>query len=299
MKKNKFHRHLLYACLRLLMLLGSVLPYRVAVSLGAAIGRFGWYVLLPRERRKTLEHLRLAFGNEKTEAELEQIGASTFDHYGRCAAEWVKIDHLIAHLDHYISVEGYEHLDRGFEAGNGVIVVAAHFGNWELMAGHAALKGYPCSVIARKLYLEQYDRLMMGMRRKMKLDMMYRTDSPRRMLEVLRQNRLLGFVVDQAIEDVEVIQVQFFGKPAWTPVAPARFARASGAPLIIAYMVREGLRHRIVVEPPIALADTGDRAADLRANTQAWVSAQERFIRRHPHLWVWNHRRWKEIRASG
>jgi Kdo2-lipid IVA lauroyltransferase/acyltransferase len=275
------------------MAVGSVLPFRAASALGAAIGRFAWRVL-PRERYKTLAHLRLAFGNEKSEKELERIGLRTFDHYGRCVAEWVKIDHLIAHLDEYVATEGYEHLDRALAAGKGTIIIAAHFGNWELMAGHGALKGYPGTGIARKIYLEHYDQLIVNLRKKMKLETIYRHEHPRRILEALHQNRMLGFVVDQAIDDVEQIPVQFFGRPAWTPVAPVRFARATGAAMIPVFMIREGLKHRIVVEPPIPLVETGDRKADIAANTQAWVAVQERYIRRYPHLWVWNHKRWKD-----
>lgn len=297
MKKNKFHRHLIHVILRFLMAAGSVLPFGAALALGAAIGRFAWRVL-PRERHKTLAHLRLAFGNEKSEKELEEIGRRTFDHYGRCVAEWVKIDYIIAYLDEYVTTEGYEHLDRALAAGKGTVIIAAHFGNWELMAGHGALKGYPGTGIARKIYLEHYDQLIVDLRKKMKLGTIYRHEHPRRILEALHQNRMLGFVVDQAIDDVEQIPVQFFGRPAWTPVAPVRFARATGAAMIPVFMIREGLKHRIVVEPPIPLVETGDRKADIAANTQAWVAVQERYIRRYPHLWVWNHKRWKDTTTA-
>lgn len=276
------------------MAAASVMPYRCVAGLGAFLGRAVWR-LLPRERRKTLEHLRLAFGAEKDLGELQGIGRRTFEHYGVLIAEWVKIGHLISHLDEFFVTEGYAHLDAAFAKGRGIVIVAAHFGNWELMAGHASLKGYPCSVVARKIYFDKYNQLLTSMRRRMNLETIYRTENPRRMLEALRQNRMVGFVVDQAIVGVEAVQTRFFGHPAWTPVAPVRFAQVSGAPLIPAFIVREGLRHRIIVEPPIALVRSGDRRADLLANTQAWVDVQERFIRRYPHLWVWNHRRWKSI----
>lgn len=294
MKKKKFHRYLLYAVLRFLMALAVLLPYRAAVAIGAAIGRFAWSVLA-HERSKTLDHLRLAFGAEKKFKELEQIGRRMFDHYGRTMAEWVKIDHLIKHLDEYVTAEGYEHLERALKKGRGIVIVAAHFGNWELMAGHIAMNGIPLSAIARKIYIEQYDRMLTKLRRKMNVETIYRHEHPRRLLKVLHDNRALGFVVDQAIEDVDAISVNFFGRPAWTPVAPARFARATGAALIPMFIVREGEKHRIVVEPPIELVDTRDRAADIRKNTEAWVAVQETYIRRYPHLWVWNHRRWKEL----
>lgn len=242
-----------------------------------------------------MSHLRLALGSEKSEKELEEIGRKTFEHYGLLLAEWLKIDHIIAHLDDYVSTEGYQYLDEAFAKGKGIVLVGAHFGNWELMGGHASLKNYKCTAIARKIYFEKYDRLLTAMRRKMKVETIYRTEHPRKMLKALHQNRMVGFIADQAIEDVDGIQVNFFGHPAWTPVAPVRFAASSGATLLLAFIVREGYKHRIIVEPPISLVDTGNKDEDLRANTAKWVSIQEQYIRRYPHLWVWNHKRWKKI----
>lgn len=276
------------------MFLAALLPYSVVLGLGGAAGRLV-YRILPKERRKMLEHLRLAFGSEKSETEIEAIALKTFEQYGFLLAEWIKVDYFITHLDEVVSTEGYGYLDQAFAKGKGIVLVGAHFGNWEFMGGHTSLKNYPCTAIARKIYFEKYDRLLTSMRRKMKVETIYRSDPPRRMLKALHQNRMVGFFVDQAVEDVDGIWVNFFGRPAWTPVAPVRFASASGAALICGFNIREGLQHRIIVEPPIELVDTGDKAADLRTNTQAWVDIQERYIRRYPHLWVWNHKRWKTV----
>ncbi len=291
MPKKKLHRPVLYALLRIVGALFSLLPFDLAFNFGGAVGRFA-FRRLAKERKKTLAHLAAAFP-EKTPKELEVIGERVFENYGFIIAELGLLEKLIPRLKTELTVEGREYFDAARAKGNGVIAVTAHFANWELLGGWLSLSGYPGSVVARRIYYEKYDRLLVATRAKMKLETIYRDESPRRLLKALRENRVLGIVPDQDVDTVEGVFVDFFGKPAYTPSAPVRFSMASGAPLVPCFLIREGKRYRIVIESPIQIQDTGDKEKDLIANTQKWVTIQERYIRQYPHLWVWNHKRWK------
>ena len=275
-----------------------LLPFRVGYSFGGSLGKAAFWVLA-HERAKTMSHLQMAFGSEKSNAELLKIGQGVFEHYGKMCAEFILIDKIIARFDEFVSTSGVENLDNALRAGKGAVLAVAHFGNWEIMGGFHALKGYPLTVIARKIYFEKYDRYLVALRKKMKVETIYRDESVRTMLLTLRKNRLLGFVVDQDVDSVDGVFVNFFGRPAFTPIAPVRFALASGAPIIPAFIIRDGMRHRVIVEPPIDLVQTGNKEEDVRVNTQKWVDVQERYIRRYPELWVWNHRRWKTQSLNG
>ncbi len=292
MGKIKFHRDFLYTLLISARFFFNLLPYRVGFSFGGTIGKITFHIL-PKEKRKTLLHLRLAFGNEKSDREIRQIGQAVFENYGKTVAELGLIDKIVKHFDGFVTASGYEHFDKALATGKGVVVTIAHFGNWEVMGGYTALKGYPCTVIAKKIYFEKYDRLLVGLREKMKVKTIYRDDSARSMLGVLRKNGMLGFVVDQDVQSVEGVFVNFFNRPAFTPTAPVRFALASGAPIIPVFIIRRGFRHHMIVEPAIELAQSNDKDEDVRVNTQKWVSVQEKYIRKYPELWVWNHKRWK------
>ncbi len=294
MPKKKFHRPILYVLLRITGALFSLLPFEAGLDFGGAVGRFA-FRSLKKEREKTLKHLALAFP-EKSAKELEAIGEKVFENYGYVIAELGLLEKLLPRLEKDLTVEGREHFDNGRAKGNGVIAVTAHFANWELLGGWLAMSGYPGTVVARRIYYEKYDKLLVATRAKMKLETIYRDESPRRILKALRDNRVLGIVPDQDVETVEGVFVDFFGRPAYTPTAPVRFAMASGAPLVPCFLIREGKKYRIKIEPPIQFQDTGDKAKDLVANTQKWVSIQEHYIRQYPHLWVWNHKRWKTSR---
>ena len=291
-QKVRYYHYFLYGLLVIARGFFSILPYRAGFSLAGALGKIAFYIAR-RERNRAISHLSMAFGSEKSEAEIRQIARGVFEHYGKSVVEFLMMDRIIANLDQFVTHSGYENFDKALKAGKGAVCVIAHFGNWELMGGYTSLKGYPCNVIARNIYFRKYDDYIVRMRKMMKVKTIYRDESVRAMLNILRKNEMLGFVVDQDVDFVEGVFADFFGHPAYTAIAPVRFAMAVGAPILPVFMVREGMRHRMIVEPAIELTKTGNKDEDIRINTQRWVAVQEKFIRKYPHLWVWNHRRWK------
>ncbi len=269
-----------------------LLPFSWGFHFAGFIGKSAFY-LLPTEKRKVVTHLKMAFP-DKSEAEIVTLGARNFQNYGYTMAELALLDKQLPKFDKLITVEGREHFDTGRAAGKGIIALTAHFGNWEILGGWLSMLGYPGSVVARKIYYDKYNELLVGVRSKMKLKTLYRDDSPREILKALKENRVVGIVADQDVSSVDGVHVNFFGKPAYTPTAPVRLAMKLGVPVIPCMIIREeGFRHKIIIEPALDLQQTGDEEKDVFANTQKWVSIQEKYIREYPHLWVWNHKRWK------
>jgi KDO2-lipid IV(A) lauroyltransferase len=294
MAKKKFYRPILYYLLITARGFFMLLPFRAGFAFGGFLGKAAFY-LISKERKKTITHLKIAFP-KKPEKELVRLGARTFQNYGYVAAELALIDKLIPHFKDIIQVTGSEHLKQGLAGGKGLIALAAHFGNWEMLAGALAYSGYPGVAIARRIYYDKFDKMLLEIRAKMKLKTIYRDDSSgREVLKALRENRVLGIIADQDVETVDGVFVEFFGRPAYTPTAPVRLALKFKIPLIQVFMIRDGFRHHMIVEPPLELTDTGDPEKDIVTNTQKWATVQERYIRQYPHLWVWNHKRWKTV----
>ncbi len=104
----------------------------------------------------------------------------------------------------------------------------------------------------------------------------------------------VGILLDQNVARKEGVFVDFFGRPACTNKGLALIAARTKAPVITAFIRRvdSGL-HEIHIGDEIPLIETGDKEADLTANTQAYTKAIEDFIRQYPDQWFWVHRRWK------
>jgi KDO2-lipid IV(A) lauroyltransferase len=210
------------------------------------------------------------------------------------AAELTLTEKVIPRFNDYVSAKGLEILDKALTQKKGVIAIVSHFGNWEWMGGWLSLNGYTGGGVARKIYYEKYDKLIMSIRRSMKIKAVIdRNGSARDVLKALKQNQVLAFAVDQDVETVDGVFVEFFGQQAFTPTAPVRFALSTGTPMIPLFILRKGMHHQIFVLPPIELTETGDKEKDILLNTQKWISIQEQWIRQYPEQWVWNHKRWK------
>ncbi len=290
--KKKPYRIFLYYLLVGIRFLFNIFPYSILVRMGKYLGRFAFYII-SKERARTLNHLSLAFGNEKTPEELKKIARGVFENFGMILMETNFIHKILSEIDRWVVIEGSSHIDEALKKGKGIVGLVAHFGDWELMGGYLTMKGYPLTVIARKIYYEKYNELLMEVRQKMGVQTIYRDESPRKMLQVLKKNEILAFVADQDVEAVDGVFVNFFGQPAYTPVAPVRFAMATGSALIPAFIIRQGYKHKIIIRNPLELVNTQNIELDTQVNTQAWVAVQESFIRQYPDHWVWNHRRWK------
>lgn len=291
--KFKFRRYYLYYLARAAIFFIYLLPANIGSHVAAFGGRIA-YLILAKYRNITIENLTLAFGKERTPAEIRMIARRVFENLGRNAFELIQFPKInSANIDRIVTMRGAAILDQAFREGKGVVVLTAHFGNWELMPAVLRMKGYPGYAIGRRLYFDKYDAYLNRLRKVHDVNIIYRDESPRKMLRALRDNKIVGIVADQDVDSVDGVFVDFFGRKAYTPAGPAALAKASGAPIIPVLIMRENGRHTVVVDPPVGLVDTGDREKDLAENTQRWSNIIESYIRRYPDQWVWMHRRWK------
>jgi KDO2-lipid IV(A) lauroyltransferase len=112
----------------------------------------------------------------------------------------------------------------------------------------------------------------------------------RELIRALRGGTMLGFLIDQSMR-AESVRVPFFGRPAPTPIGPARMAvRAETYAVFICSERLPDRRHRVWFGDPIKLHRSDD-ATELTARMTAELEAQ---IRRRPEQWVWMHDRWRD-----
>lgn len=291
--KHKPYRLVLYALIRIIGFLLYPLPLKISSRIGVLFGRLAFYII-PKEREKTLTHLRIAFGREKSEKDIKEIAKRLFSNLGRNAMEWLNFPKLDKKwFERHVEPEGLERLRESHKRGRGTIVLPGHFGNWELAGAYMAHIGCRGTMIVRRIYIEQLNRFIVNMRKSKGNDVIYRDESPKRTLRVLKENGYLGIVADQDIDSVEGVFVNFFGRPAYTPIAPVNLAMRTGAALIPVFLIRKNSKYKFIVENEIKIDITKDKERDLLVNTVKWTDVLERYIRQYPDHWVWMHRRWK------
>lgn len=90
--------------------------------------------------------------------------------------------------------------------------------------------------------------------------------------------------------------VEFFGRPARTPVGPAYLARRTGASLLPLFLAREGWNsgHYVLrCHPPIVPDAQLDEEQDIHRMLQALTRHLEEQIRLLPGQWNWMYPRWR------
>lgn len=285
-------RKTLYIILKASSPLALILPGGLVVPAGSFLGTIAC-LILNKERKKAIDNLSTAFSKEMTILEIKRLCRESFRNLGINLIELLRFPKLNReNIDEFVTIIGRDRLDTALKNGKGAIMLTAHLGNWEMMAAYAALKGYPVNVVARNIYYEGYNEMLVRLRESKGVKVIYR-DDVKLMFQSLKNNELLGILADQDTVKVDGLFVKFFDELAYTPTGPAALAIRTGAPLIPCFIIRENGRHKIFVEEPLPVMTTGDKDKDLLINTEMYSKAIERWVRKYPSQWVWMHQRWK------
>jgi len=295
--KRRVRSALLVAVARLV----SLVPLRAALALARAVGWLAWRVA-HGTRRQMLAQLAVAFP-EKTAAEREAIARASFVHLAALAAEVVTAPRWRDRLEDYVSLApGAEAaLRAAMGQGRGMVFVAGHVGNWELLAQRVPRIGpWPASTIAKATIDPGMNKLIDEARRAGGVETLWREDpsTARAMIRCFKQGAMLGILIDQDT-NVQSVFVPFFGRPAATPRAAADLALRFRAPVVVCTCRRRGPNpgdgHEIAAVEVTYDADAPDREAEAIRLTAACTAVLEAAIRRNPAEWVWMHERWKTV----
>ncbi len=272
----------------------AALPAGAGMWVGECLGR-NIYRFVGRERRRAIDSLSKAFGSEKPREELERIARECFVNMGRLVGELCRLWNAGPEkiLELYEGDQAKETMTEVMSQGRGVVGVTAHLDNWELLGAWAAASGFPLTVVARRIYFEKYDRLIVGLRKRFGLNVVYQDESPRKLLRALKNGHLLAVLADQDIRRLDGVFVPFLGRPAFTPTGPVSLALAARCPMMLIHTQRfDRFKHRVFASEPLEF-DRSDKQKALLEGTIAWTALLEESIRSCPEQWVWMHRRWR------
>jgi KDO2-lipid IV(A) lauroyltransferase len=270
------------------------LPRSLARAAGSAVANL--LLALSPKLKKTAEfNLRLAFpgwGDAKRKATIRAMARSL----GWMAAEFARMPkYARKNIEDVIVLDGHENFLEGQRRGKGVLFLTAHIGAWELSSYAHALYGYPLHYMARPLDNAYLDELVNRYRGLSGNEPIFKNQSARTMLRILKDGGTIGILADQNTMPQEGVFVDFFGTPACTTAGIARVGLHTGAAVVPGYAVWDNSseKYRLRFEPPLELIRTGDRERDILENTRLFAKVTEEIIRKYPEQWVWIHARWK------
>lgn len=239
-------------------------------------------------RRRAERNLALALP-ELGAGERRRIAREVLDNAGRSMAEVYSGSEFVARIAAAdpLCGPGLEHLVSAREAGRPVILVGAHFGNYDAVRAALVSRGITVGGLYRPMNNPLFEAHW-----RHAVETIAKPVFPRGraglagMMRLLRQGGTIFLAADQHV--ASGAPIMFFGRPAMTTLSPAEMALRYDALLIPAHGIRrpDGLSFEARLDLPIAPAAPTEMMAEVTANFEA-------LIRQHPEQWFWVHRRWK------
>jgi KDO2-lipid IV(A) lauroyltransferase len=274
----------------------AMLPLAFALRVGEACAWVVWLVAFPL-RRVGMTNLTIAFP-DKPQTERTRILRASMLNLGRMAAELAHLPRLsdgdLREMVQFVD-EAWLREALTWERPTGVLILSGHFGNWELLVYAQGRRGHPVTMVHRPIRNPLIDRWLNEVRAGAGTRLVRKHHAAREVLRALREKQLLVLPFDQNSTRGLGVFVDFFGLPASTNAGLARVALRADAPIVPAFIVRQGrsARHLVHVLPIMEAERTGDMQADVLATTARLSAVFEEMVRRFPEQWLWVHKRWK------
>lgn len=296
MKREKRESRFAYPAARALCFLLSLAPLCVAGWLGR---RFGDVLRVLDKKHRTRARDQAADRLGLSGRELDDFVKANFRSYGMTLAEFAHLSRMTPEaILRHVDLNGFGDRVRELRAeGRGLILITAHFGNWEWANAAFGALGYRGGSIARPLDNSRLNDYVKSVRERTGMRIFDKQGAIRKALRALRANECVGVLLDQD-GGRQGLMSPFLGKPASTITIPVELAVHSGCPMILGGLRRgggaDGKRFVLVHDPETFRADPrADEKAEVRRLTDALNDGIGRMIMQAPEQWFWIHRRWK------
>ena len=289
---------LIYAVVRTVVCVIQALPERVVFSFAELLARLA-YRVDKRHREVAAENLLAAFP-EKSDVERDRILRGCYRHFSALVIEIA----LLPRKLHVGNWRNYASLPDGVQmmphllSDRPVLIVCAHFGNWELAGFALGLFGFRTYAIARVLDNPHLERFLKEFRQGTGQTIIAKKDDFDRLTEVMQKGAKVATLADQDAGPRGVF-INFFGRPASAHKAVALLSIEFDAPLMVTGTPRVGPIEQARMQYAIRCAEIIDprdyigRSDAVKAITQRYHAALESLIRQYPEQYFWLHRRWK------
>lgn len=240
-------------------------------------------------------NLELAFP-ELDSASIDRMALRVFEHFGtitlRFAAGDMDLDRARSTS---VEIAGKEHIIEAYEKGDGVLLMTAHFGEWELLPYVLSTLSIPCSAVTRKIDEPTLEREIQKRRESQGVEVFSRGNAAASMLRALRAGKVVVVLADQNSSESFL---PFFGHPTGTVLGPAVISLRTGSPMVPAFCAKdEHGKHNVWFEPPLRPCE--DRGKEAEGLMVAYNRTVESAVRRYPDQYLWFHDRWRSARQAG
>jgi Kdo2-lipid IVA lauroyltransferase/acyltransferase len=274
----------------LILFIVRLVPRRIGISFFRTLGLILYY-LMPERRRIALTNLDICLGNSTSENKRKLIAKESFKNSISIAFDFLKILQMPPDKQSkLVEISGEENITDALKVKKGVFAVSAHLGNFPLMLALMSSRGYRVNVVTRQIKAKWADKLYTDMLNRFGTGTITKERVALGIMRALKNEEIVGYVLDQNMQRETGIFVDFFGRKASTIRGLATFSNRYGSPILPAYIVSSPKGHKVFIDKPYLYDSSQEDEMQL---TQRFTSMIEAWIRKYPEQWLWYHRRFK------
>lgn len=245
------------------------------------------FFLSAKDRRAVMNNLQQIL---KTREGLPVKARAVFRNFGSYLVDFFFMDKMVddRFVREQVSLQGYEHLTAALARGKGVVILAAHIGNWEMGAAVMNRLGHPLTAIALPHKDSRVNDLFNRQRVSQGVSVVPSNIAVRGCVLALRQNKCVAVLGDRAFGSFGE-PLSFLGRPTLIPRGAAFFAHRTGAAIVPTFLVPDGRgRYELTFDPAILPPEVvvgGGHEFELGLMKQC-TAAIERKVRENPLQWL-------------
>jgi KDO2-lipid IV(A) lauroyltransferase len=297
-KKKKKHNPvkdwLAYFLLRVLVVFLYLFDVETNLNTACFLGSLLWKHY-HRGRNRALDNLRASYP-DKSEQWIWRTGRRSFEHLVMLTIDILFTPRLVKKYN-WRDYSRYKNVERAkwmMLEGQGLLMVGAHYSNFEIIGYLLGLFGFNIYSIARPLDNKYISKYLYGVRRAAGQRIIDKKGATALMEELASKGATLCFVADQDAGKKGIF-VDFFGRKASTYKSIGLLAITKKMPIVVGYSRRVDNRFffEMGITRIIFPEEWADRDDPLKWVTAEYTKAIEEFVRQDPSQYWWLHRRWK------
>lgn len=253
-----------------------------------------FFYIIPIRKRTVIENLTYSFP-EYSKKRINKIAYECYRSFSVTLLELLAIPWLSREqMKGMIQCRNSDLIITRYNENKGIVLLSAHFGNWEYIALSVSLQiEIPFYVVVKPQRNPYVTKWLEDARTKWINKIIPAGISIRQVYKELLDRNIVAMVADQR-GPREGIKLDFMGRPAYFFTGPAVLALKTGAPILYSIPVRQkdySYKAEVYEISKDNLPEgEEDKVIELTKRQKEYL---EKFIRQYPEQWLWMHKRWK------
>ncbi|HKI78934.1 MAG TPA: lysophospholipid acyltransferase family protein [Ignavibacteriaceae bacterium] len=273
--------------------LTKILGLNFSRKLSTLLAAF-FYFLIPIRKKVTIDNLKGAFPNY-SEKKIHKIAFATYRSFAITLIETLYVPHITKEkMINSLKCVNIDVVSKKKAESKGVIILTAHFGNWEYLAASLALQlNIPFYLMIKPQRNTYVTDFLNKTRAKWGNPVIPLGVSIRKIYSALKENKFVAMAADQR-GNPDGPRINFMGRSSSVYEGPAVLALKSGADIVLSFSIRQPDYSYKVVFSELKIEDLPDSEDEkIKEICRRYLANLEELIRRYPEQWLWMHKRWK------